>query len=635
MSAGSWSAFLLSAIVIGPAGVGAVLLLVRSRVTAASAGWIGAGTVALAAAASVAPAVGAATASTAFVAGAELGLTTTGPASVLLPVVLTVAALVLVAATATAETSQPRFTGLMLLFTAAAALTVLATSLPTLLVGWELMGATSYALIGYRYTEPRRVASGATAFLTTRAADLGLYLATAAALAGGTDLSLSSLASMDGGWRDVAAAGILVASLGKAAQLPFSFWLARAMDGPSPVSALLHSAAMVALGGYLLLRVSPLLAATGWADDVAAWTGAVTAVLLGAVAVTQTDLKLLLAASTAAQLGFVVLAAGVGATSAGTAHLIAHAVVKALLFLAAGAWLEALGGKRLSTLTGAARHWPAVGVLAAAALSSLAGIPPLSLWATKDAVLAAVLERSPALYAVGLLGSALAAAYAIIALATLVRAQPEEPPYLDEEEGGTRTIATRIPFVLAPLGLGALGLGVLAWPAVLDSLPGPAPVEPAAWELLTSSVVVVLVGALVAVQVLARPAGQEREESAFGPVHRWLHAWLGLERLVSAVVVRPTLRAAQIAARFDDRVLARGVEAVATGVTQAAGASAQADATLSKATYGVADLARRAGRLVRRSSGSGQLHVYYLQLIAGVLLTVAVLTMIVLVGSPR
>ena len=158
-----------------------------------------------------------------------------------------------------------------------------------------------------------------------------------------------------GGWPlHLAALGVLAAALGKAAQLPASFWLSHARDGPSPVSALLHSAAMVAMGGYLLLRTAPLLAASGWADDAAAWAGALTAVALGVVAVAQFDLKQLLAASTASQLGLVVLAAGVGGTAAGAVHLVAHALVKSLLFMLAGLWLHALGTKELEGLRSAA-----------------------------------------------------------------------------------------------------------------------------------------------------------------------------------------------------------------------------------------------------------------------------------------
>ena len=221
-------------------------------------------------------------------AGSDLGLGVDGLAALVLPAVAVVSALVLLAASGTPALRTARFYGLMLLFVAAALMTVLATTLPTLLMSWEVMGATSFALIGYHWRDQETVSSGTTAFLTTRTADVGLYVAAGAALAGGAGLGLAALPNASGGWRDVIAAGLVVAGLGKAAQLPFSFWLSRAMHGPSPVSALLHSAAMVAMGGYLLLRVAPTLAATGWADDAAAWAGAATAVLLGLVALAQT-----------------------------------------------------------------------------------------------------------------------------------------------------------------------------------------------------------------------------------------------------------------------------------------------------------------------------------------------------------
>ena len=483
---------LLVAVVVLPAAAGAGLALAGR----AADRWAPAAAVALSAAVAVGSVLlvaEAPVASTPFLAGSDLVLDAGGLAGLLLPVLGLVATLVLLVASAYPETAQARFAGLMLLFVAAAEVTVLAGTLPALLLGWEVMGAASYALIGYTWRDQHRVSSGTVAFLTTRTADLGLYVAAGAALAGGSGLTLDGLAEASPGWRHVVAAGILVAALGKAAQLPFSFWLSRAMDGPSPVSALLHSAAMVALGGYLLLRTAPLLTATGWADDAAAWAGVVTAVVLGAVAVVQRDLKQLLAASTAAQLGFVVLAAGVGATAAGTAHLVAHAAVKALLFLAAGVWLEALGTKQLEGLRGAARRWPAVGACAVAGLLSLSGVPPLALWATKDAVLAGALEHSLALYVAGLVASALAAGYAGRAVVVLLSDRAPREELWDDESTGTRQVPPRAVLALVPLAVVAVVLGVLALEPVLARVPGRSTVPATTAELVLSGVLALLV----------------------------------------------------------------------------------------------------------------------------------------------
>jgi NADH-quinone oxidoreductase subunit L len=315
--------------------------------------------------------------------------------------------------------ARARFFGLMLLFSGAMLTTVTAATLPVLLMAWEVMGATSWALIGYWWRDPERGQAANTAFLTTRTADLGLYLAAGAALAGGRQsgsLALDDLPHTADPWLAVVTAGVIAAALGKSAQLPFSFWLSRAMQGPSPVSALLHSATMVVAGAYLLLRLEPLLSASGWGGPVVAWTGAVTAVGLGLVAVAQTDLKQLLAASTCAQIGFMVLAAGVGAVTGGTLQLIAHAAAKSLAFLVAGAWLTALGAKRLSALRGAARRHRTAGITFTIGALALAGVPPLALWAAKDVLLAGALEENAGLYAVGLAAAVISAAYSAKAL---------------------------------------------------------------------------------------------------------------------------------------------------------------------------------------------------------------------------
>ena len=616
----------LVALVALPALVGAVLLLAGAAADriAAPVGVVAAVAAALGAVAVSFPPGARPSVSTSFMAGTDMALGVDGLAALVLPAVAVVAALVLVAATGTPELRTARFHGLMLLFVAAALMTVLATTLPTLLMAWEVMGATSYALIGYHWRDRDSVGSGTTAFLTTRTADLGLYVAAGAALAGGAGLALDSLPEASGGWRSVLAAGLVVAGLGKAAQLPFSFWLSRAMVGPSPVSALLHSAAMVAMGGYLLLRVAPTLAATGWADVVAAWAGVLTAVVLGVVALAQSDLKQLLAASTAAQLGFVVLAAGVGATAGGATHLVAHASVKAGLFLAAGIWLEALGTRRLSSLAGAARIWPVVGACAAAGLLSLAGLPPLALWATKDSVLAAAAEQSTALYLVGLLGAALSAAYAGKALVVLTRRLPRDAESgWDDERTGTRTAPRAAWWPLLPLAAGALVLGWLALPplfAQVHELVGGAAPEAGTVELVTSAVIAVAVLA-VTVAVMRGSVVRRSWPRAFTD-------WLFLERLAHRVVVGPVEVLARRLAQVDDAVLDRGVEATARGTVQLTRVAARVEErVVDGGVSGVASGVRRLGVLARRPQ-TGQLHQYYLQALAVLAVVLLVLVIV-------
>jgi NADH-quinone oxidoreductase subunit L len=595
-------------LVLLPAVVGGVLALSRRLERAAAA--VSVTTAAVAAALSVLVAVQRPAVAVPFMAGSDLALGVDPLAGLVVPTIAVVTLLVLVFSAAEIHESRGRFHGLMLLFASSALVTAAATTLPTLLLAWEVMGATSYALIGFWWREEHRVSAGLTAFVTTRTADLGLYVAAGAALAGGAGLALEALPQGSDGWRQVVAAGVLVAALGKAAQLPFSFWLSRAMEGPSPVSALLHSAAMVAMGGYLLLRTEPLLASVGWAAPATAWAGALTALVLGAVAVAQRDLKQLLAASTSAQLGFVVMAAGLAPVSGGAAHLVAHASTKALLFLAAGAWLSALGTKRLDGLRGVARSWPVVAWSSTLGLLSLAGVAPLALWATKDAVLAAALAESPWLYGVGLAAASLSAAYAGKVLVVVWRGVPETDrakvdAHLDEEVVGTRAVHALQQAPLVVLAAGATVLGLLALPPLGDMVaralgegtgPHATPLEMAA-----SAAIAVL----VVLTVWRWPI----------PEPRWASAWLGLERAAHATVVRPTLRVAGLLARFDDRVLDRAVEALAAATLRSAGRAGSADHRwVDGAVEGLAEQSRRLGRLARRPQ-TGQLYQYYIQAI--------------------
>ncbi|MEU0510928.1 MULTISPECIES: NADH-quinone oxidoreductase subunit 5 family protein [Amycolatopsis] len=591
-------------------------LLVSGHRADRLAPWAGIATAAVTAVLAIVAAVSAPEVSMPFLAGLRIGLGVDGLSAVMVVTVavVLVAVLVFAAGEFGAAESRARFHGLMLVFAGAMLVTVTARDLIVLLMAWEVVGACSYALIGFWWREERRAGSGVVAFLTTRAGDLGLYLAAGAALAGGVGgLTLAGLPAAAGGWRDAVAAGLVLAALGKSAQLPFSFWLSRAMDGPSPVSALLHSATMVAAGAYLLLRVEPLLAVTGWAATATAWIGVLTALVLGAIAVAQRDLKQVLAASTCSQIGFMVLAAGTGGVAAGTGQLVAHAATKSLLFLGAGAWLVALDTKDLARLKGAARRFPVLGSVFTVGALTLAGIPPLSIWVTKDAVLASALAGSPALYVVGLAAALLSGAYVGRVLAVL---------WLPAEPDAVRPLNAWLLGPLPVLALAATVLGIVGLPGParwFATLLGAAEVPETSWLELVVSGALAIAGALAA-------ASWTRAEKLAAP--GLFAGWLGLERLTRLVVVTPTVRLADGLARFDDRVVDGGVRAAAaTAGALARLTDLRVEWSIEGAVRAVARAARSLGRQAPRPQ-TGQLHHYYAQAAVG--LGVLVLLLIVL-----
>ena len=610
MTGAAWLAWLLPAV---PLASGTALAVAGMRVTRAAPA-AGALTAAVTLALACAAAVLRPAASAPLFTGIAAAVRVDGLSAVLVVTVaaVTLAVLVFAAGEFEAGENRGRFFGLMLLFAGAMLVTVTAATLPLLLMGWEAIGATSYALIGFWWREPRRVTAASTAFLTTRAADLGLYVAAGAAMAGGvSSLALAGLPHAARPWLTVITVGVVLAAFGKSAQLPFSFWLSRAMEGPSSVSALLHSATMVAAGAYLLLRTHPLLVASGWGAPVTAWAGAVTALALGLVAVAQADLKQLLAASTCAQVGFMVLAAGAGGIRGGTVQLVAHAATKSLLFLGAGAWLVALGTKQLPALRGAARRYRFVGITFTVGAAVLAGLPPGSLWVSKDEVLAAALRTGPALYAAGLAAAAVSAVYSAKAAWYVWQPLPADAAgHYDTERRGTRRIVPVMRPPLAVLAVLAAALGVLAVPALSGPLGRALGVagepSPAWWELTVSGAVALTVSA-VTWWWGGRPV------PLAAPARSWLTGWLYLERAAWVLVAGPTVRLARALAAFDDRVLDRAVHQIARGGVGLARAAARIDDDgVDKAVADVASAARSLGRLARRPE-TGQVHTYYAQ----------------------
>lgn len=535
-----------------------------------------------------------------------------------------------------------RLAGLLVAFVGAMELLVTAADLLTLLFAWELVGAFSWALIGHQWRDDQPRRSALTAFVTTRVGDLGLYLAAAAAFAASGSFRFDALPA-DGRELDVVAAGLLVAAAAKSAQLPFSPWLFAAMAGPTPVSALLHSATMVAAGAYALAKLAPALEPTGWFGPAVAGLGLATAAAGGVVAAVQEDLKRALAASTSAQYGLILVAVGAGSTAAAGSHLVTHAAFKALLFLAAGVAIHSAG---TGDLAGLRSHRPrrAVAVAAGVGALALAAVPPLGGAASKEQVLAAAAHDGLWLAAGVTVAGVLSAFYAA-RLHLLTFGGVGEP--------ATGELVPRLQAVaLGALATASLALGVLWLPAGRDLLARATGTFEAseAWEVAASLLAVVAgVAAAWSLHTRGRLVGVGLADGG----RRVAADWLGLPALADAVVVGPTLAFARALAAFDDRVVdagvrtaagvaagfsrllswwgERGVDGVVVGVAGASLAVARRsrradDEGVDAGVEALAGGVGLAGRHSRRLQG-GLAHRYYLLIGAGAVVAVVVATL--------
>src|SRR5487761_2031761 len=326
-----------------------------------------------------------------------------------------------------------RFFSFLNFFVFAMTLLVAADNFLFLLVGWAGVGLASFLLIGFWYLRPAAVAAARKAFVVNVIGDFGLMIAIFLlfnAYNGALDYrtvlgigqaSPAAPASVATGSVLLAIALMLfVAAAAKSAQLPLHVWLPDAMEGPTPVSALIHAATMVTAGGYLVARAYPLFMASQDALIVVAVVAGATAFFAATIACVQTDIKRILAYSTMSQLAYMFMGEAVGGFSAGIFHLVTHAFFKALLFMAAGAVIHALGGEQDIRKMGGLREWlPGVFWLFVAGALALAAIFPFAGFWSKDAILGAILLRATttgaagwyALYGVGLLTAALTGFY--------------------------------------------------------------------------------------------------------------------------------------------------------------------------------------------------------------------------------
>src|SRR3954453_8613187 len=290
------------------------------------------------------------------------------------------------------DDEERRYFAYMSLFVWSMLMLVQGGNLLLLLVGWGLVGLSSYLLIGFHHERPSAVAAAKKAFIMNAFGDatmaLGLFLLIQKT--GSVDFSALGSKDLSSTVTTLVALGLLGGAVAKSAQLPLQTWLPDAMEGPTPVSALIHAATMVTAGVYLIVRTHVLFELAPKVQDLAAGLGAATLLMAGLIALVQTDIKRVIAYSTMSQIGYMFVGAGIGAYPSAMFHLMTHAFFKALLFLAAGIVIHALAGEQdIRRMGGLGKVLPFTAAAMWIGGLALVGIPPFAGFFSKDSILAA------------------------------------------------------------------------------------------------------------------------------------------------------------------------------------------------------------------------------------------------------
>ena len=491
-----------------------------------------------------------------------------------------------------------RFFAYLNLFTFSMLVLVLGDNLVLMFLGWEGVGLCSYLLIGFWYSDRHNAYCGSKAFIVNRIGDfgflIGLFLIFKAFVDAGVPagvafadmaihfdaISAQTLTSPWGSqWRlvDVVGLCLFVGAMGKSAQIPLYVWLPDAMAGPTPVSALIHAATMVTAGVYMVCRMSFLYTEAHLASSVIAWTGGITALFAATIAITQTDIKKVLAYSTVSQLGYMFLAAGCGGYVAAIFHLVTHAFFKALLFLGAGSVILAMHHEQdVRKMGGLAPRIRQTHLVFLVGVLAIAGFPLTSGFFSKDEVLlSAYLAHLPGhqtLYAIGLVTAAITSFYMFRLYFLTFRGETRAPVSVQETIHESPGTVLNPLFVLAALSLFG---GILGIPQVYGDLFGVehshslhnwlSPIFPAAGDhAIAHSTEYALAGLAILMMALgfglawllyrgdAAPAARLAE--SLSGVHRLLSHKYYVDEIYDAVIVRPLVK-------LSDAVLFRGVDA--------------------------------------------------------------------------
>src|SRR6266550_3738837 len=406
---------------------------------------------------------------------------------------------------------------------------VLANNFVMLFIFWELVGFTSYVLIGHWFYRDAAADAAKKAFITTRIGDFGfmlgilmVWMATGSVVFSEIAPRLSILTNHPA-FLTIAALLIFCGAVGKSAQFPLHVWLPDAMEGPTPISALIHAATMVAAGVYMLVRVAFIIQASPTALLVVAWIGTITAVLAALIATQQDDIKRILAYSTLSQLGYMVMAVGLASNDAAMFHLFTHAFFKALLFLAAGSIIVMLHHEQnIWKMGGLSRNLPITFLTFVVGALALIGCPPFSGFFSKDEIMALAYQRNTPIFAVALFTAFLTPFYVIRMLVIVFFGKPRSGIARESHES---------PFVMtAPLVVLAL-LAMLGGFAFFARNFLALPIEKVAILVPALALVALIVGSGLAIAIYRNRTSEPfdvellQQKFYFDEFYSWLIDW--------------------------------------------------------------------------------------------------------------
>jgi NADH-quinone oxidoreductase subunit L len=492
------------------------------------------------------------------------------------------------------DDEERRYFAYMSLFVFSMLLLVQSGNFLLLLAGWGLVGLASYLLIGFWHHRPEAVAAAKKAFVMNAIGDatfaLGLVLLiweTGTLDFAGVFQQADTLSTT---MINLVALGLLGGAIAKSAQIPLHTWLPDAMEGPTPVSALIHAATMVTAGVYLLVRASPIFEAAPDVQHLAAILGAITLLVAGVVALVQWDIKRVIAYSTMSQIGYMFLAGGIGAYGYAIFHLMTHAFFKALLFMSAGLVIHHLDGEQdIRKMGGLRSVMPRTHLAFLVGALSLAGIPIFAGFWSKDGIVAAAFASDDALgavlYAAGLVGALLTGLYTFRLYYTVFRGEPSDFVREHAHEGhGEGPLSMVVPVgvltVLATIG----GLVVIpgVWEPFLhwiDETAEPLVVASVAQDYGTSAIAVSL--ALLGL-FLARRAFRAGRQLVTSPgLWRVLEHKLYFDELYDALFYRPAVALSQTLRRnVEEPVVERSLDEIGSGTIQVGGEVARTQSGL-------------------------------------------------------